>query len=310
MTKIKTSFFGTPEICLPTLEALWENPRVELSSIVTMPGRRAGRGMKVKNPAVAEFALEHQIPLLQTARINGEEEFLEQQGREGLDLIIVFAFAQFLSERVLKLPRVGCFNIHTSLLPKYRGAAPIQYALLNGEKETGVTIQRMVKKMDAGDMAVIEKVSIAEEDNAGMLHDKLMKRAPVALNTLIDHIVNDTLVFHSQDESRVSFAHTLSRDDGRLHFSNLTCEQIQNRLRAFNPWPGNFCYLNEKRLKVLEIASSDISVPSGKCQTKQGFLLVGAKDGTIRIKMAQLEGKRPCLDSDLLKGIRTDIVIS
>lgn len=306
---IKIIFLGTPEICLPTLQALFSNPHVKLDSVVSMPGRKAGRGMQVKNPSVAQFALDHQIPLLQTSCINNENEFLTQ--KKGIDLIIVFAFAQFLSSRVLRLPKWGCFNIHTSLLPKYRGAAPIQYALLNGDAETGITIQKMVRKMDAGDIAIAKTVPIAPEDNAISLHDKLMHEAPKVVNQLIDQIVSDSLSLTPQDEANVSFASVLSKEEGRPQFASETFTQIQNRLRAFTPWPGTFCYLNGKRLKILEIVLSDISVPPGKCNVEHGFLLVGTRDNTIRIKRAQLEGKRPCLDYELLNGIRTkEITIS
>ena len=307
---MKTIFLGTPEICIPTLQALYSNPHIDLSLIVSMPGRKKGRGLKVQNPPVVQFALENRIPLLQTPCINKEKEFLAQYEREGVDIIIVFAFAQFLSERILKLPKWGCFNIHTSLLPKYRGAAPIQYALLNGDTETGITIQKMVKQMDAGDIAVTKTIPIAPEDTASSLHDKLMDEAPNASNLFIDQIVNNALSLTPQQEHDVSLAYALSKGDGQLRFAAETFIQIQNRLRAFDPWPGVFCYLNGKRLKVLEIAPSDIAIPPGKCSTKQGLLLVGARDQTVHIKMAQLEGKKPCLDHEILNGIRTEVIIS
>ena len=307
---IKTAFFGTPEICLPTLRSLYNNPQIQLNCIVTMPDRKAGRGMKMKTPAVAQFALDYNIELIQTARINNEEEFWAQKAKAGIDLIIVFAFAQFLSERILKLPKLGCFNIHTSLLPQYRGAAPIQYALLNGDRETGISIQKMIKKMDAGDIAVAQTVAIDPADNASSLHDKLMNKTPATVSLFIDQIINDTLSFTTQNEADVSFAHAISKKDGQVNFATETLTQIQNRLRAFDPWPGVFCYLNGKQLKILEISPSDISLAPGKCDTSHGFLLVGAADKTIRIKNLQLEGKKPCLDHDLLNGMRTKITLS
>ena len=237
---IKTIFFGTPEICLPTVRALCDNPNIQLDCIVSMPNRKAGRGMKIKTPAVAQFALDHGIELIQTSRINDEEEFWTKKAKEEIDLIIVFAFAQFLADRILKLPRLGCFNIHTSLLPKYRGASPIQHALLNGDAETGVSIQKMIKKMDAGDVAVTSIMAIDPTDNASSLHDKLMNEAPRTTNLFIDQIVNDTLSFTTQDEGSVSFAPAISKKDGRVNFTTETFTQIHNRLRAFDPWPGIF----------------------------------------------------------------------
>ena len=268
---MKTVFFGTPEIGLSTLQALSQNPHIDLSYIVSMPSRRAGRGMKIKHPAVAQFALDHQIPLLQTAGINQEEEFLENLESKNIDLIIVFAFSQFLSERILKLPKQGCFNIHTSLLPKYRGAAPIQYALLNGDPLTGITIQKMAKKMDAGDIALTQTIPIGPTDNASTLHEKIINKAPQVITLFINQMIDGDLLLVPQNESDVSFAPILSKQDGHLKFANETFAQIENRIRAFDPWPGTFCYLNKKRIKVFSITPSDVILAPGKCDTRHGI---------------------------------------
>ena len=307
---MKTVFFGTPEIGLSTLQVLYQNPHIDLSSIVSMPSRRAGRGMKIKHPAVAQFALDHQIPLLQTAAINKEEEFLEKLESENIDLIIVFAFSQFLSERILKLPKQGCFNIHTSLLPKYRGAAPIQYALLNGDPLTGITIQKMAKKMDAGDIALTQTIPIDPKDNADTLHEKIINKAPPVITLFINQMISGDLLLVPQSESDASFAPMISKQDGHLQFADETFAQIENRIRAFDPWPGTFCYLNEKRIKVFSITPSDVILAPGKCDTNHGFILVGSKDKTIRLKFVQLEGKKPCLDYELLNGIRDKVILS
>ncbi|MCE3014018.1 MAG: methionyl-tRNA formyltransferase, partial [Proteobacteria bacterium] len=154
MKKLKTLFFGTPDFSVATLELLQHHPLIELLGVVSMPDRPAGRGQELKSPEVINYAKNIKIPFFQTENINKEEALLETWKNEKVDLIIVLAFAQFLGSKVLQLPLLGCFNIHTSLLPKYRGAAPIQYALWNGDTETGVSIQRMVKKMDAGNIVV------------------------------------------------------------------------------------------------------------------------------------------------------------
>ena len=307
---MKTVFLGTPEIGLSTLQSLHQNSHIDLNYIISMPSRKAGRGMKIKHPVVAQFALDHQIPLFQTDSINKEEEFLTKLESENIDLIIVFAFAQFLSERILKLPKQGCFNIHTSLLPKYRGAAPIQYALLNGDSLTGITIQKMVKKMDAGDIALTQTLPIDPKDNGNTLREKLMNEASKAVTLFINQIIDGSLLLRPQNESDVSFAPSLSKQDGHLRFANETFGQIQNRIRAFDPWPGTFCYLNGKRLKVFSITPSDVVVLPGKCDTGHGFILVGSKDKTIRLKTVQLEGKKPCFDRELLNGIRDKIILS
>ncbi|MCY4644756.1 MAG: methionyl-tRNA formyltransferase [Bacteriovoracales bacterium] len=309
---IKTVFFGTPDICLPTLKTLHQNPHIQLDFIVSMPPRKAGRGMKMKDPPVALFAKDQNIPLLQTNGINKEEEFLSQLEKEGLDLIVVFAFSQFLSSRILSLPKWGCFNIHTSLLPKYRGAAPIQYALLNGDTQTGVSIQKMVKKMDAGDIALSKTVPIHREDNGSSLYEKLKEESALAMDSFVDQITSDSLPLTPQDEAHASFAPTLSKRDGHLQFASHTLVEIENRLRAFDPWPGTFCYLNKKLLKVFELAPapSHSSLSPGECSAKHGFLLVGAKDQTVRLKTVQLEGKKVCSDTELLNGFRHKIHLS
>ena len=308
---IKTIFAGTPEICLPTLQALHEHPAVDLRHVISMPDKKAGRGMKIKKSAVAEFAIDNNINLFQTANINKEDGFWEGHKKAGVDLMIIFAFAQFVSQKIIDLPKHGCYNIHTSLLPKYRGAAPIQYALLNGDKETGVSLQKIVLKMDAGDIAIARKIQIAEDDNAKNLHDKLMIEAAALIPSFIEQIDQGKVTPVAQDESHVSFAPSLSKQDGKIDFAQMSFRDIKNRIRALTPWPGTFCYLNDKYLKVFEIAAEGKTALSpGACENKKGTLLVGASDQTIRITQLQLAGKKACLDSELLNGIRGEIKIT
>ena len=157
MEKLNCIFMGTPDFSVPTLSAIHNHTQINIVKVVTMPDRKSGRGKKLQAPPVAIYAKENNLPLIQAENINSEEDLLNL---EAVDLIIVIAFAQFLGSKVLALPKLGCFNIHTSILPKYRGAAPIQYALLNGDLSTGVSIQRMVKKMDAGDICHFKECSI------------------------------------------------------------------------------------------------------------------------------------------------------
>ena len=309
--KMKVVFMGTSSICLPTLRALKDHPQVSLTCVVSMPSRKSGRGMKMAPPPVAQFALDHHIPLVQTPQVNQEVSFIEKMRTKKIDIIIVFAFAQFISQEILNLPPNGCFNIHTSLLPKYRGAAPLQYALLHGDKETGITIQKMVKKMDAGDIAVSRTIPIEREDNGYSLQEKLQDQAPEVVRIFLKHLLEDTLSLTPQDESQATYAPTLSKGDGHLHFVTQTFQEIHNRLRAFKPWPGTFCYLNDKYLKVFEIAPyPSKTLPPGQGAVHKGCLLVGASDQTIHLKRVQLEGKKPCEDHQLINGLRTDIVIS
>ncbi|MBT5093526.1 MAG: methionyl-tRNA formyltransferase, partial [Halobacteriovoraceae bacterium] len=253
MSRLKTIFCGTPEFSVPVLETLKNNSDIELYAVVSMPDRPAGRGKKLTTPEVAQYAKDHNLKLIQTENINREEAFLKEAGDQGVDLIIVLAFAQFLGSKMLELPKHGCFNIHTSLLPKYRGAAPIQYALLNGDKQTGVSIQKMVKKMDAGDLVHSSQVKIGEDTTGGELYDLLKKEAAISIEPFIKSLIEGTITYTKQDETQVSLAPTLKKNDGFIDFKNQKVDVIFNQVRALKPWPGTFCFLNNKRLKVINI---------------------------------------------------------
>lgn len=304
MKKLNVVFFGTPDFSVPTLEMLHQHPLINIVKVITMPDRPSGRGQELKSPPVAEYAKMHKLPLLQTENINREEEELKNLEKESVDFFLVIAFAQFLGSRLLAIPVLGAFNIHTSLLPKYRGAAPIQYALLNGDSSTGVSIQKMVKKMDAGDICHSFPMPIAAYENGGMLFTRLKFQAALSTSTLIEEIINQKLKFTAQDETLVSFAPTLQKEDGHLKFSEYTRREIINRLRAFDPWPGVFCFLNGTRLKVFEIEEAQDSLGAGAINFGSKGLLVGCKDGAIRLKSVQLEGKKRCSDFELLNGLK------
>lgn len=310
MSKLSIVFFGTPDFSVPSLDLLYNHPDVELKYIVSMPDRPAGRGHQLKSPEVIEYAKAHKISYFQTDNINNEEEFLSKLAELEIDCFIVLAFAQFLGNKVLNLPKKGCFNIHTSLLPKYRGAAPIQYALLNGDTSTGVSIQKMVKKMDAGDVCWSHEVSIQENETGGQLYTRLKYQAALALNEFINSLNKNQIEYTEQDESKVSFAPTLKREDGFLDFKTKTFAQIFNQVRALSPWPGTFCYLGKKRLKVFTIEKSSHKIEPGKTIVKHKELFIGCLDSSLRLCEVQLEGKKRGLDTQLLNGLKDDPVIN
>ena len=304
MKKLNVIFCGTPDFSVPALEMLFNHPSINLAYVITMPDRPAGRGQKLQSPPVATYAKENRISLIQTENINKEEEFLSKASTEKIDAIVVLAFAQFLGKRILELPKLGCFNIHTSLLPKYRGAAPIQYALLNGDKESGVSIQRMVKKMDAGDLVHSFPMPINENETGGQLYTRLKFQAALSLNNLIYELINGNVTYTEQDHSKATFAPTLKKEDGYLDFTNKSCEEIHNQVRALIPWPGTWCKLNGKRLKVFAVEKSLKSTTIGNCDTSDGNLVIGCKDGSLRLKDIQIEGKKRCTDSSLINGMQ------
>lgn len=307
MKKLRVAFCGTPEFSVPTLDLLNNHPHIDVRFVISMPDRPAGRGMELKSPEVIEYAKSKKIPFFQCENINKEKDFLEKLKAENLDFVVVLAFAQFLGSEMLNIARLGCFNIHTSVLPKYRGAAPIQYALMNGDTETGVSIQKMVKKMDAGDLVHFHTVKIAPTENGGQLYTRLKYQAALAMNDLIVKVLDDKVSYEAQDESKVSFAPTLKKEDGFLDFAEKDSNSILNLIRALDPWPGTYCMLNGKRLKVLAAEKYHAKVPTGKAKNDMGSLVVGCKDGSLRLSEVQLEGKKACSDRELLNGIKTEL---
>jgi methionyl-tRNA formyltransferase len=302
--KLNVVYCGTPDFSIPTLEELFKNPAINLVGVITMPDRPAGRGQELKSPPVAEFAKAHNIPLFQVENINKEPEVLEKLETLKIDFILVLAFAQFLGSRILNMPRLGCFNIHTSILPKYRGAAPIQYALLNGDTSTGVSIQKMVKEMDAGDLVHFDELSIAPDENGESLYNRLKNQAAISTNSLIKKILGNELVYTPQDPAGISFAPTLKKEDGFLSFKDSNFKKLFNQIRALDPWPGTYCFLNGQRLKVFSIEKLQRSLKPGETSIEHGHLAVGIVDGAIRLSKIQLEGKKVCSDTELLNGLK------
>jgi methionyl-tRNA formyltransferase len=304
MQKLNVVFCGTPDFSLPALELLHQHPHINLVGVITMPDRPAGRGQELKAPPVADYAKTHKLSLYQVENINREDDILNELETKKIDFILVLAFAQFLGSRILNMPRLGCFNIHTSILPKYRGAAPIQYALLNGDKSTGVSIQKMVKEMDAGDLVHFHELKISETETGGQLYARLKFQAALSTNTLIENILNNSLTYTKQNPDEVSFAPTLKKEDGFLDFTNSTIAKIKNQIRALDPWPGTYCLLNQQRLKVFAVEILDKNINPGKTSCDFGQLLVGTLDGTLRLLSVQLEGKKICSDQELLNGLK------
>lgn len=310
MKKFRVAFCGTPDFSVPTLDLLANHPHIDLVKVISMPDRPAGRGMDLKSPEVIEYAKAKKIPFFQTENINKDPEMMKELKSLDLDFVVVLAFAQFLGSDMLNMGKLGCFNIHTSVLPKYRGAAPIQYALMHGDTETGVSIQKMVKKMDAGDLVHFHTVAIAPTENGGQLYTRLKFQAALAMNDLIVKLLDNKVTFTPQDEAKVSFAPTLKKEDGLLKFKDKTVAEIINLNRALDPWPGTYCFLNGKRLKVLHIEKYHAKLSPGKSQNDMGSLVVGCADGSVRLSEVQLEGKKACSDRELLNGIKTEIILS
>ncbi len=309
MKKYKVVFFGTPDFSVSSLKALSEIENIEISHVVSMPDRPAGRGKKLQSPAVIQFAKDNGLPYFQTTNINKEPEFLDKLSSDRIDFFVVIAFAQFLGSKLLSLPRLGAFNIHTSLLPKYRGAAPIQYALLNGDTNTGVSIQKMVKKMDAGDIVYDHEVSIDPNETCDLLFKKLEKEAASGLVKFITHLIssNEDIQYTPQNEDEVSFAPTINKQDGLLNPLNSCAITCFNKYRAYYPWPGIYLYINDNtRLKITKVSlSPDNSLAAGEFDITSGKLLLGTQKGCLHLENVQLDGKKAVSDKDFINTLKS-----
>lgn len=309
MNKLKVVFLGTPDFSVPTLQKIFEHPGVDLVRVISMPDRPAGRGQKLKSPPVIEYAKNNNIAFSQTENINKDQELIDKLGQDEPDVFIVLAFAQFLGSKVLAIPSIAPFNIHTSLLPKYRGAAPIQYALLNGDNKTGVSIQRMVKKMDAGDIVYAKEVPIHPEETGGELWEKLQKEAAESCVEFLNKLLAGEISYCAQDETQVSFAPTISKEDGHLDFQNQTRTQIRNKIRAFDPWPGTYFFLDGKRMKIYSVKESIQKIEPGKAIIHDGGYHIGCLDGSLELEQVQYEGKAKTFMKEFLNGYRGEMKV-
>ena len=251
-TAFKIIFMGTPRFSVPALNALHEND-YDVALIVTPPDRPRGRGRKVTPSALKRTALNLGYQVVQPLSIR-TVEFADTIKELKPDFLVVIAFGHILSENLLALPRIGTINIHASLLPKYRGPAPIQWAIINGEKETGVCTMLMEKELDTGSILISVREPIHPDDTADTLHDRLsVKGANVLIDTLKAFAENRIQPI-PQDHSLATYAPMLSRDDGRINW-NKSAESLENFIRGVTPWPGAFTFLGEKRLKIFKSRS-------------------------------------------------------
>ena len=233
---MRIAYFGSGEIGLECLNAI-KNSAHELVFIVTQPPNPAGRGRKPNPTPVAHWAMSHSVPFIETSNINTQENIENISSCYNPDLIVVIAFGQKISQKLVDLPPKGAINVHASLLPKYRGAAPINMAIVNGDKVSGVSIIELAQKMDAGAVLAESQIEIAPDETAGSLHDKLAKLAPSVLLETLDKIENGTAVYTEQEHDKATLAPKLSKSDGYLDF-NEPAEVLERKIRGFWPWPG------------------------------------------------------------------------
>lgn len=296
-------FMGTPDFAVPTLEMLIEEGH-KVSAVVTQPDKPKGRGKKSSMPPVKEVALKHDLPVLQPERIKGDESFFEHIQSLNPDVIVVVAFGQILPESILNIPKYGCINIHGSLLPKYRGAAPIQWSILNEELKTGVTIMYMDKGMDTGDMLLKKEMIIAPTDTYETLHDKMKIVGVEALKEAWPLIVAGGEGREKQDNEIATYAPPIQKSMGEINWQERT-SHIDAKIRGLNPWPGGYTYYKGEVMKVWKALPSK-EVHTAEAGTilevsKEG-LLVKTLDGSLLIQEIQMPNKKRMPVSEYIKG--------
>ncbi|HEL0559194.1 methionyl-tRNA formyltransferase [Streptococcus equi subsp. zooepidemicus Sz105] len=294
-------FMGTPQFSATVLQGLLENPAYNILAVVTQPDRAVGRKKEITMTPVKELALAHQLPIFQPEKLSGSQELADIMAL-GADGIVTAAFGQFLPTVLLDSVTFAV-NVHASLLPKYRGGAPIHYAIINGDKEAGVTIMEMVKEMDAGDMVSSASLPILDTDNVGTMFDKLaILGRDLLLKTLPDYL-SGNLKPVPQDHSQATFSPNLSAEEERLDWSK-PAREVFNHIRGMNPWPVAHTLLDGQRFKIYEAELAEGSGEAGQiiAKTKKA-LVVAAGEGALSLKLVQPAGKPKMPIVDFLNGV-------
>ena len=301
--KRKIAFFGSDPIALPCLDALLKSSGdFEICGVLTQPDRPAGRGRKLQSNPIKKWAKEKELSIMDPEKPG--LQIIEWVSELGAEITIVMAYGHILKEELLKVSPFGCFNLHASLLPKYRGASPIETALAMGEQETGITLMRVVPKMDAGPVVDFEKVPIISTDTGISLREKISHACVPLLLRSMPTLFSQNFSESKQDEGRVTYCRKLNRGDGRLDFS-LSAAEIDFRFRAFVGWPGTWFCHNDSVLKVgkLCVSKETLGLKPGECNAeKKDSLIVGTGAGSVEILELQKPGGKMLPVSDFLRG--------
>jgi methionyl-tRNA formyltransferase len=299
---MKLVFCGTPKFAVGTLEAVVAAGH-EVALVVTQPDRAAGRGMQVQVGAVHEAAVRLGLEVVQPEKIRKNEEFRARLEAIRPDAILVVAYGRIIPDWMLELPAYGCINLHGSLLPKYRGAAPIQWAVAQGECETGVTTMRLNAGLDTGPMLLAQVVPIAPEETAEDLFESLAAVGAELMVKTLRGLEDGTVFPIEQNHAAATLAPILTREDGRMDFAR-TAAELVNRWRGFQPWPGAWTTLRGKKLIVHRLCSAGEQVEAGVVRVDAGKLLVGCAGGAVELLEVQMEGKKRMTAGEFLRGFQ------
>ncbi len=302
-TSCKIIFAGTPEFAVPSLQALLDSPH-QVCAVYTQPDRPAGRGQKLTASPVKQLALQHHIPVLQPKNFKAPETFTELTAFQA-DIMVVAAYGLMLPNAVLAAFPFGCINVHASLLPRWRGAAPIQRAILANDKETGVTIIRIAEKLDSGDMLTKLSCPITTADTGKSIHDKLAILGAQAVLTSLTKILDNTITAQTQDEALVTYAHKLTKAEAEIDWT-LPAAQIDRCIRAYNAYPVAFTTIDAQTIRVWQAMIVDDKpapqAPGTIMQTYPHGIDVATGAGILRLLTLQLPGKKPLPVTDILNG--------
>jgi methionyl-tRNA formyltransferase len=303
---MRVLFIGTGEIGVPVLRWLIESGEHELVGVVTQPDKPIGRAQQIEAPPIKAALADEQLRVLQPKRIRNEDAVAEIRALAP-EVIVVMAYGQILPGTVLQIPPIACLNLHASLLPKHRGAAPIQAAIVAGDRESGITVMYMDKGLDTGDMLLQKQITMAADETGGSLHDRLGEIAPAALKEALSQLQAGTAPRIPQDPSAATYAPKLEREHGHIDWTE-PAALIERKIRAFNPWPGACTCLRdaagtERKLKIFRASVVD------SCSADPANLVIPTKVAALRLEEVQLEGKRRMKASEVLRGHNTRIRI-
>ncbi|QXM05862.1 methionyl-tRNA formyltransferase [Crassaminicella indica] len=307
---MKIVFMGTPDFAVPCLTKIIDSKH-EVLAVVTQPDRPKGRGKKLTPPPVKVKAMEYNIKVLQPEKIK-EESVIREIEKLAPDCIVVVAFGQILPKQILEIPPLGCINVHASLLPKYRGAAPINWAIINGEKVSGVTTMYMEEGLDTGDM-ILKKEVLIEEKTAGELHDELSLEGAILLEKTLECIAKKNAPREKQDDEKSSYAPMLDRNTGKIDWKN-SAESIYNLIRGLNPWPSAFTTYKAEKVKIWKakvICENCNEVPGKIIKINRDGLFVCTGEGVLIIEEIQFPNSRRMTVDDYLRGhkIENNIIL-
>jgi len=298
-------FIGTGEIGVPTLRALLDSEH-EVVAVVTQPDKKVGREQRIEPPPIKKEIAMTRIPILQPARIK-DQKATEELRDFASDVIVVVAYGQILPRDVLEISRLACLNLHASLLPRWRGAAPTQAAIAAGDCETGITAMYMDEGLDTGVILLQRSVEILPNDTGGSLHDRLARIAPEALLESLRLVAAGNAPRIAQDNARATYAPKLKREHGLIDWSE-SAEAIERKIRAYNPWPGAFMKVDRQNLKVFSASVVDLNGRPGEVLRSDKDLIVAAGKGALSLAEVQLEGKRRMTAAEFLRGHRAVIL--